>query len=274
MAGAVAAVGIGVGSFFVVSAASAMHGITASPQNPVYWTCHNNKTGANIAIRQYNGSNEYPVCGPGYAKWFWNQQGPAGANGTNGTNGKDATFSTSGQTAITAWPEGSGWANDAMTRAVTITRESAAPSADCGGTPECWFYKATLTDNGTFTTVAGHASPNSSSKAVIPNAYTGSMIGGAKVEFYASTDNPDGALLPATATGTKKPASTTDWVELAFPSGTTFKSLSLTQYAWVYSLPQTCEKWTDAINPGDDGQGTNDGNITGVLQTGCTAPTK
>jgi hypothetical protein len=33
--------------------------------------------------------------------------------------------------------------------------------------------------------------------------------------------------------------------------------------------PKTCEKWVDQINPGDDGQGPADGNITGV--NACTA---
>ena len=146
-------------------------------------------------------------------------------------------------------------------------------ASDCGATASsCWFYTATLADNGTFTTVNGAASPNGSSTAKISGDNTGTLVGGGKVEFYASSGSPNPALVPGTANGSKPPATTTSWYKLFFPSGTLF-GLAPAQVAgyapWVtylrtYSLASTCEKWTDGINPGDDGQGAADGNITGV----------
>ena len=72
-----------------------------------------------------------------------------------------------------------------------------------------------------------------------------------------------------TATGSAKPSTTTNWYQLFFPVGTTFGQAGTqndpwTTYSWVYTAPKTCEVWTDAILPGDDGQGKADGNITGV----------
>lgn len=72
----------------------------------------------------------------------------------------------------------------------------------------------------------------------------------------------------ASANGSAKPASTTDWGELGFPQGTTFRGVKLIAYDWTYAAPSICEHWNDAINPGDDGQGPADGNITGV--NACT----
>jgi hypothetical protein len=108
--------------------------------------------------------------------------------------------------------------------------------------------------------VDGHASPNGSSDATIDGSFDVNMVGGAHVEFYASSGAPDGTLVPASADGSDKPATTSTWYQLAFPSGTTFAGGSLTEYSWTYTT--TCEQWVDSVNPGDDGQGPDDGNIT------------
>jgi hypothetical protein len=91
----------------------------------------------------------------------------------------------------------------------------------------------------------------------------------ANFEFFASSNQIAAANVPVSATGTAPPSSTTDWGELAFPTSTTFAGASLPAYSWTYVAPKTCEKWVDQINPGDDGQGPADGNITGV--NACTA---
>jgi hypothetical protein len=112
-------------------------------------------------------------------------------------------------------------------------------------------------------------------------AWTGTISGGGKLEFYASSDNPNPALVPATATGSAKPSSTTDWYKLFFPSGTLFglthgANAPWNAYDWTYAVNVTCGtntsvavNWNDGINPGDDGQGATDGNITGA--TACTS---
>jgi hypothetical protein len=95
------------------------------------------------------------------------------------------------------------------------------------------------------------------------------MQGTADLQFYASNGSPSATLVPVSANGSTKPASTTNWGGLALPAGTTFAGVELTGYSWTYNAPKTCESWVDEINPGDDGQGAKDGNITGVNH--CTA---
>ena len=202
-------------------------------------------------------------------------QGPAGPAGSAGASGALPTI-TAGTT-VKEWPESSGWADDGFTRTLTETVQHAAPAADCGsGVERCWFVTGTLTDNGTFTTVNGAASPNGSSSAKIEGALTGTMEGTADFQLYASSDSLTGTV-PVSATGSAKPASTTTWGELAFPSGTQFNKVSLTGYDWTYTLPVECgapaatitQTWNDQITPGDDGQGSADGNITGL--TACAS---
>jgi hypothetical protein len=215
--------------------------------------------------------------GPRGAQGATGGQGPRGATGPAGQSG---ILSVSATTQITNWPESSGWANDNFTRTVTLTRQGAAPASDCGATAAtCWFYTETLADNGTFTTVNGAASPNGSSAATIEGNLSGIEEGAAKLEFYASSGSPNPQLVPGTATGANRPSTSTSWYELFFPSGTQFGLAPAqvsgygpwTTYDWTYSLNVPCgsgkavsETWNDGINPGDDGQGANDGNITGT----------
>ena len=186
----------------------------------------------------------------------------------------------SAQTAVANWPETSGWATDNFSRNVTLTREDAVPASDCGSTAtSCWLYSETLADNGSFVTADGHASPDGSSSDVIKGAWTGTITGGGKLEFYASSGTPDPALVPGTADGGSKPQTTTGWYKLFFPASTQFgltsgPNVPWLDYDWNYGLTVTCgtsstvaEDWNDAINPGDDGQGAADGNITG--STAC-----
>jgi hypothetical protein len=218
------------------------------------------------------------TCPRGSFRITWNQNGPqgpagpAGPAGPQGLPGSDALLTVQATTTITAWPESSGWADDNFTRIVSLTRQHAASASHCGASAtQCWFYTEALADNGTFTTVDGHASPNGSSSDTIHGADQGTMVGGGKLEFYASSDIPNPSLVPATANGSAKPSSTTDWYKLFFAAGTQFGLASGSNapwltYDWLYTAtsPNTCEAWNDGINPGDDGQGAGDGNITGV----------
>jgi hypothetical protein len=237
-------------------------------------------------------------CPKNTTKVVWNLQGPAGAAGPAGpagptgpqgpagpagAAGASGILTVSAQTQVSNWPEGSGWANDNFTRIVTITRQHAVPASDCGASAnQCWFYTETLSDNGTFVTVGGHASPNGSSSATINGSFTGNMTGGGKLEFYADSGTPNPSLVPGTANGSAKPSSTTDWYQLFFPAGTNFglttgANAPWTTYDWAYAAnitntaggsTITCtQQWNDGINPGDDGQGAGDGNITGTCPT-------
>jgi hypothetical protein len=187
--------------------------------------------------------------------------GPAGPIGPAGpSSGVTVTAST----AVSDWAETSGWANDNFTRTLTVTRESAVPSAMCGGTPRCWFYTAAVSDHGTFTTVDGHAAPNG---GVITGSFTGSMDGVGLIEFYASSGAPNASLVPAAIATRSDPAlngaGTSTWAKLAFPATTEFRGgPTLTAYLWTYDAGCDAQKWVDGINPGDDGHGVDDGNIT------------
>jgi hypothetical protein len=256
-----------------VAAASTSSVTPPKPTTATIYGCVSNtrNPAARILTRVYWHASDYVNsggCPAGTTALAFNGTGPAGQPG------KDAIQTVSAQTVVTNWPEGSGWADDNFNRTVTLTREGAAPASDCGPTAtSCWFYTETLADNGTFTTVNGAASPNGSSTAKIAGANTGDLVGGGKLEFYANSNTPNPALVPGTANGSSKPSGTTGWYKLFFPAGTQFgltsgANVPWLSYDWTYTLPSTCEKWNDGINPGDDGQGSGDGNITGV--SACT----
>jgi hypothetical protein len=193
--------------------------------------------------------------------------GPAGLQGARGPAGESAQQTLTASTQITNWAENGGWATDEFGRTLTLTRNYQVPSADCGGTPVCWFYTGTLADQGTFVAVNGHASPNTSVSTTIAGAVTGTMAGGGTFEFYASSGEPQASNVPATQVGKGGGVSTSGWAKLAFPVGTAFVNSSgtstLTAYKWVYSAGCPEQTWNDQINPGDDGKGSGDGNITG-----------
>lgn len=287
-AGAVVAASVGIGY-----AASSSPVVTKAASGP-YHVCVSSAT---HKVTTIYGGNGHPTCHAGSTLFLWNTSGARGATGARGVTGargatgatgargatgatgaagaqgpagQSAVTTVTAATAVTNWPESSGWANDSFTRMMVLTRQHAASSSKCGGTPECWFYTGTLTDNGTATTVDGHASPNGSSSETIHGSFDATLNGGADVEFYASSGTPNGTV-PATVDGNiSKPASTSTWYQLAFPDGTTFTNGSLTKFSWTYSNTTTCETWTDSINPGDDGQSATDGNITG--NNHCPAP--
>jgi hypothetical protein len=206
-------------------------------------------------------------CPAGSFAISWNQAGPQGPAGP-------ATLSVTATTAVSNRDDSGGhgnWALDTFTRVVTVTRHSAVDVSHCGqGAVICYYYTASLADNGTFATVAGALSPNAGT--AISGSVQGSMTGGSKIEFYAGSADgswdgaPSATAVPATVTG-DTPATTT-WVEQFFPSSTVFTSPQLLNWSWTYSAPNTCEQWVDAYNNGDGAQPA-DGDITGV--NACTA---
>lgn len=213
-------------------------------------------------------------------------------SGANGTNGTSAQLSVSASTLFSAWPETSGWADDTFTRDGTLTRVSEVPANDCGSSAtSCYLYDLTFGDNGTFTTVDGTASPNGTS-AKIEGAWTGTLVGSGKEQFYASNATPSASTVPTKITGAQKgtdgstgyPLDNTSWYQQFFPANTQFGSVPAQvagygpwmTYDWAYTVSVPCgssnvsqQAWNDAINPGDDGQSAGDGNVTG--STACTS---
>jgi hypothetical protein len=210
--------------------------------------------------------------------WKWIDVNPGRGNG-GGKNPpapvKHGTWTATRQ--ISNHPDsgaaGDYWANDNITRTATIKLVGPATRSDCGaGAAHCYAYTGTLSDQGTFTTIPGHLAPNQS------GAYTGSVEktpaahgtinGGGRVTFYASSDHPNASLVtsvnnhgvPATGEHT-----TTDWVEQFFPARTSFGAgPDLAPYSWSYATTGLHHEqhWTDSSTNGDGNQPA-DGNITG-----------
>ncbi len=208
--------------------------------------------------------------------------GPQGPTGPSGSNGASAVTSISAATALSNWPDTGGagdvWGLDNFTRILNVTVEDQVNNSHCGGAPVCYAVFGTISDTGTTVPQDGTAAPNNSEPATIVAAnITGiSTSGAAEFQFYSTSNAISAANVPAkdNAATQGKLFSTTDWGESAFPAGTQFFDPTLTAYNWTYTaaLSYTSDNtsisctqiWTDHINPGDDGQGASDGNITGV----------
>jgi hypothetical protein len=172
-----------------------------------------------------------------------------GTPGTPGAPGADAILSVTADTMVTARPDtatdGSVWANDDMTRTLTVNRQHAAEASKCGaGAVKCWFYTGTIKDNGTFKTVAGAHAPNSATP--ISGTVEGTVNGVYEIEFYATSDKPNPSLVDSTVTGAAP--TTSNWAKLAFPAGTQFSAVNGVDYTWVYKAPKTCEVHTQTTN--------------------------
>lgn len=124
------------------------------------------------------------------------------------------------------------WADDTMTRTITITQT--------GGMPGAYTFTAALKDAGAFTTVKGEQAPNQGpgyAGDVIKSKVTGPMDGYADFSFTAS-NLPDAAFnagIPLTENdhGAVPADSTSTWFELAFPAGTTFTG-GIGDWSWTY----------------------------------------
>ncbi|HUZ52442.1 MAG TPA: hypothetical protein VMU94_07910 [Streptosporangiaceae bacterium] len=227
------------------------------------------------------------ACSNGYVLVGIGQRGPAGpatlsVTGSTAISGRDDSGNGTGS--CTASTNTDCWATDSFMRIMTVTRNGAAPAANCGSSAtQCWLYTASLADSGTFVTVKNGQTPNqqctepnggpSCTGLVISATVSGSLSGGGKMEFYASNPSPSTTGVPATATG-NSPLATTDWYTLFFPAGTKFGLTNASQapwttWSWTYSAPSTCEQWVDSMadNSGD-GTYAADGNIAGINQCG------
>jgi hypothetical protein len=238
-----------------------------------------------------------PTCPKGSFAVSWNRQGPAGPAGPQGPQGPpgpagtpytvQAVFTLTGRDdsgngsgKCTASANDYCWATDDITRTVSVTRHGAVQASDCGGSAtQCWFYTATLSDTGTFTTISGAQTPNqactepndtSCAGLVINGTLSGTLTGGGMYEFYADSPTPTVPLTTAYSGDGPSGVDTSHWYELFFPSSTNFGITStagapLITWSWTYNAPNTCESWTDAYNNGDgNGSFSSDGNIAGI----------
>jgi hypothetical protein len=191
-------------------------------------------------------------------------------------------------TSVTGHPDGgaqgNNWANDNFTRTATIHRVNQVSVSDCpgSGTGKCWFYTGTLSDSGTFATIAGQLAPRA---GTLDQALSGAFSGGTKtIDFWSSWENPNKADVPKTATGAATGrGTTTDWVEQFFGAGAVFNSTAnpgapdLGNWSWKYTMgfgsnaacPNDAYQWIDSASNGG-GNKPGDGNILTPSSGDCT----
>lgn len=193
-----------------------------------------------------------------------------------------APLTVHARTLLASHPDSGGngnWANDSMTRDLTITKT--------GGHPGDYSYKATVQDAGTFRTDRGAYTPNQGAPYTgdkIRGQVSGRLAGAASYSFTASNLPSSGrnAGVPGVVRGAVSGDRTTSlWYEQAFPSGTGFGGTGIGNWSWKYAGPvcksyktvirnhhkvkvpvYTQQHWTDSLT-GNAGQLKQDGNITG-----------
>jgi hypothetical protein len=166
---------------------------------------------------------------------------------------------------------GQDWATDKLIRSLHVTQT--------GGKAGAFTFTAAVSDSGSFTTIAGAATPNQGAPftgKVIAHVVSGTFKGGATYTFTASR-LPRENLVPTQESGTPSsgPRTTSLWYEQAFPAGTTFGGPGIdNDWGWAYTGP-SCnihvpggvvsvhEAWADTAVNGD-GQLPADGNIDGL----------
>ncbi|HEX6446542.1 MAG TPA: hypothetical protein VF053_15710 [Streptosporangiales bacterium] len=178
-------------------------------------------------------------------------------------NGKLTVVAVTAQTQMTNREDGghSGtWAHDNMLRVLAIQRHGQVDVSHCGGSEadQCWFYTATISDSGSFTTVDGAKSPRQG--VAINGIVSGTVTGVGRYEFYSTDDTPNAGLVPATEDGNVHGSAT--WPKLAFTDGSVY-NVTEHKYAYAYTAPKTCETWTET-SANSDGQAGDAGDITGV----------
>jgi len=169
---------------------------------------------------------------------------------------------------------GNTWANDTMTRTLTIRLNGSTGS----GTSTVYYYSANVKDAGKFRTVNGALTPNQSGPYVneTENGSVSGTISGSGSFSFTATSLPNMSLVPKTVTGSAD--STGTWYELAFPAtGVTFGGAGLGNWGWHYNGPVVVtldpsgkhviavvhERWADTAS-NNGGQLVQAGNIDGI----------
>jgi len=276
-------IAIGGGTAYAVSV------VAAGPTQPsgTVYACV--ATGGKLAYLE-TGHAPY-ACAKGDSRWRWSvtglkgamgargatgaagQTGPAGPAGPTGPAGPPGTFTPVTANAVTAVSDQNDvgnhgvWAVDTLTRSMTVTKHGSVGVSNCGGTAtngitSCYYYTATLTDEGTFQTVLNGRSPEAG--VPIPGLLDGTISGSSNFEFYATSAMPNASDVPATDdAGTDDYPSTQNWPEVFFPGGTAFAGMNEINPTYTYGAPGTCEQWVNSYN-NDYGDLPFDGDITGV----------
>jgi hypothetical protein len=91
----------------------------------------------------------------------------------------------------------------------------------------------------------------------------GTLSGSSDYQFYATSDDPSAANVPATFSDASVNPADNGWPEYFFPEGTNFGRMSQPTWSVAYNAPATCENWVDAYN-NSNGTADGAGDIAGV----------
>jgi hypothetical protein len=184
--------------------------------------------------------------------------------------------------------QGNNWALDTFTRTATITLVSEVAASNCPGsdTGHCYLWNGTISDAGTFTTIASQLAPRT---GTLDRAITGKMTGGApNVQFYSSWKTARASRVPATENDNGQDPTgrhtTTNWVEQFFGASAVFNSAANpggpdlgSKAGWTYLLrfgsnnecPNDAYRWVDSAAD-QWGSLNTDGNILTPNAADCT----
>jgi hypothetical protein len=199
---------------------------------------------------------------------------PLGASLALGGSAHAALSTVSAVTHVYNDPDsgnGGTWATDAFDRTVTVTLDSPQPVSTPAG---FLAYTATVSDSGTFRTIAGAHTPNQSVPGQkVSHDVDGTMTGGAAYTIIAPAADVLGATFQAALNANFTPLSgaqsTSQWPVQAFtPQAGVLVTLG--NWSWTY-VTAAGESWTDGSTTGD-GNVVADGNITGLLAAPVILP--
>jgi hypothetical protein len=217
----------------------------------------------------------WSVTGPAGPKGATGATGPAGPQGPAGPAGgpltvtsvinvsNDPDSSSNAEPSDSGFPAGT-WAVDTLTETWSVTRHSAVDASDCGPSAvTCYFYTGSVSDTGTFASLAGANSPGDKD-VPITGTVSGSINGGSSFQFYATSsdlkpsatttiNNTDDAVFDGT--------SDTYWPSLFVPGVADSTYSLLNSWGWTY-VNSACpsQTWVNAAAG-------NSGDVTGAACT-------
>lgn len=178
------------------------------------------------------------------------------------------------------------WADDDLTVNMTLTNEGRVSVSHCSAESaptQCYFYTATISRNGSFTTLDDFNSPANGTPVPLTTPLTGTVTGTATVEFYYSgTANP--ANLPTTALNEggavySSPSGVAYTLAGFFPGADLSKpgtislplsDVTVTGYSWNYATNSLCNTWLDDSSNSDGTVAPYGTDITGANECSST----
>lgn len=234
---------LGIPAALLAATAGIAHAITTNPNANV------GLTNDGVVYECVNLTTNVKTANPGLA----NSKCPTGTKGLN-FYGRAPLHASAVATSHLTNRQDSGmdrtiWAIDDIVRTGTFTEQTVVTADKCGATAVvCYLYTGQVSDVGTFTTKDGATTPGDgdAASATIQGIVDGTIVGGAKFQFYANSLGINGGLVDANQSGATH--STSDWYKQYFVPGTLFGDTAnnLPDWSWTYLAPRFGDKWVNA----------------------------